>query len=414
MATPIAALDIGTTKTCVLIGEINDAGITRILGAGVAPSRGMRKGVVTDVKEAALAIASAAEQAERVSGIKIPGVYVGIAGAHIQSTNSRGVAGIHGGRGVAQEDVDRAMEAAEAIAVPHNREIIHAIPRGYMLDGQDGIKDPLGMVGFRLEVEAHVVTGAAASIQNLVKAVEGAGLKALDYALEPIAAGEAVLTAAEKEMGVVLADIGGGTTDIAIFIDGSVWHTVILPTGGLHITNDLAVGLRTPFNAAEEMKMLYGHADPNQIADTDLIDVAAFGDEGRRTVSRHDIAEIISARVDEILQMILTQVKRSGYDNLLPAGVVLCGGTAELAGLKIFARDVLQMPVRVGVPRELEGFTDRVSAPAYATTVGLLQWGWQQAQVNAPEAQRAARNGHNKSNPLGRLFGWTKHLLPES
>ncbi len=411
MAIPIAALDIGTTKTCALIGELTDAGAMRILGAGVAPSRGLRKGVVTDVKEASLAIASAVEQAERVSGMSAQEVFVGIAGAHIQSTNSRGVAGIHGGRGVMPEDVGRAMEAAEAIAVPQNREIIHAIPRGYTLDGQDGIKDPLGMIGFRLEVEAHVVTGAASSIQNLIKAVEGAGLKVLDLALEPIAAGEAVLTTSEKEMGVVLADIGGGTTDIAIFIDGSVWHTVILPTGGIHITNDLAVGLRTPFNAAEEMKVMYGHADPNQIADTELIDVAAFGEEGRRTVSRQDIAEIIGARVDEMCQMILTEVKRSGYDSLLPAGVVLCGGTADLAGIKAVAREALQMPVRVGTPREIEGFTDRVSAPAFATSVGLLRWGAQQAQsdlTNAPP-----RNGHNKRNPLGRLFGWTKHLLPE-
>ncbi len=413
MAVPIAALDIGTTKTCALIGEVSDAGITRILGCGVEPSRGMRKGVVTDVKEASLAIAAAMQQAERVAGIAIPEVYVGIAGAHIQSTNSRGVAGIHGGHGVSPEDIARAMEAAEAIAVPQNREIIHAIPRGYMLDGQDGIKDPLGMIGFRLEVEAHVVTGATSSIQNLVKAVEGAGLRVIDLALEPIAAGQAALTTSEKEMGVVLADIGGGTTDIAIFIDGSVWHTVIIPTGGIHITNDLAVGLRTPFDAAEEMKVMYGHADPTQIPDTDLIDVAAFGEEGRRTVSRHDIAEIIHARVDEMCQMILTEVKRSGYDNLLPAGVVLCGGTAELAGIKSIAREALQMPVRVGAPRDLEGFTDKVSAPAFATSVGVLQWGWQEALKN-PDV-KASRNGHNKSNnnTLGRLFGWTKHLLPE-
>jgi cell division protein FtsA len=409
MATPIAALDIGTTKTCALIGEVTDTGIVRILGSGIAPSRGLRKGVVTDVKEATLAIASAVEQAERVSGLACNSVYVGIAGAHIQSTNSRGVAAIHSGRGVTQDDADRALEAAEAIAVPPNREIIHVIPRGFTLDGQDGVKDPLGMIGFRLEVEAHVVTGAASSIQNVTKAVESAGLKIVDLVLEPIAAGEVALTASEKEMGVVLADIGGGTTDIAIFIDGSVWHTVILPTGGIHITNDLAVGLRTPFDAAEEMKIKYGHADPMQVPEIDLIDVAAFGEEGRRTVARRDVSEIIRARVEEICQLILTEIKRSGYDNLLPAGVVLCGGTAELVGIKACAREVLQMPVRVGAPREIEGFVDRVSSAAFATSVGLLQWGWKQqiAQASAPPS----RSGSKKANPLGGLFGWVRGAI---
>jgi cell division protein FtsA len=409
MATPIVALDIGTTKTCALIGEQTDAGTWRIIGAGVAPSRGLRKGVVTDVKETTQAIAEALEQAERVAGFTVESAYVGIAGAHIQSTNSRGVAAIHSGRGVTQDEIERAMEAAEAIAVPQSREIIHSIPRGYTLDGQDGVKDPLGMVGFRLEVEAHIVTGAAASIQNVVKAVEGAGVKVADLVLEPIAAGDAVLTSAEKEMGVVLADIGGGTTDIAIFIDGSVWHTIVLPTGGIHLTNDLAVGLRTPFSAAEEMKIKFGHADPNQIPETEYIDVTAFGDEGKRTVSRREIAEILSARAEEICQLILTEVKRSGYDNLLPAGVVLCGGTAELSGMKTFAREIMQMPVRVGLPRDIEGFTDRVSTAAFATSVGLMQWGWKQRELESLAI--TSRSTPRKKNPMGGLLGWAKRAI---
>jgi len=409
MSTPIVALDIGTTKTCALIGERTDAGMWRIIGAGVAPSRGIRKGVVTDVKETTQAIVEALEQAERVAGVNVESAYVGIAGSHIQSTNSRGVAAIHSGRGVTQDDIERAMEAAEAIAVPQSREIIHAISRGYTLDGQDGVKDPLGMVGFRLEVEAHIVTGAAASIQNVVKAVEGAGVKIADLVLEPIAAGDAVLTSAEKEMGVVLADIGGGTTDIAIFIDGSVWHTIVLPTGGIHLTNDLAVGMRTPFNAAEEMKIKFGHVDPNQIPETEYIDVTAFGDEGRRTVSRREIAEILSARAEEICQLILTEVKRSGYDNLLPAGVVLCGGTAELSGMKTFAREILQMPVRVGLPRDIEGFTDRVSTAAFATSVGLMQWGWKQREVES--LATTSRNAPRKANPMSGLLGWAKRAF---
>lgn len=409
MTSPVSVLDIGTTKTCALIGEQTDAGMMRILGAGIAQSRGMRKGVITDVKEAAQAIAEAVEQAKRVSGLPFDSAFVGIAGAHIQSTNSRGVAPINSGRGVTAEDIDRAMEAAEAIAVPQNREIVHAIPRGYTLDGQDGIKDPLGMAGYRLEVEAHVVTGAASSIQNVLKAVNGAGVNIIDLVLEPIAAGEAVLTSAEKEMGVALADIGGGTTDIAIFIDGSVWHTVILPTGGVHITNDIAVGLRTPFTAAEEIKLNFGHASPSQVSEEETIDIAAFGDEGRRRVSRRQVADIVSARVEEICLMILTEVKRSGYDNLLPAGLVLCGGASELTGIKTFAREILQMPVRVGLPRDIEGFTDRVSKPAFATSIGLLRWAWAQNEMRA--TQSPTRVGKPKANPFGGLMGWARRAF---
>jgi cell division protein FtsA len=313
----------------------------------------MRKGVVTDVREAAQAISAAVEQAERVAGLAVEGMYVGIAGAHIQSTNSRGVAPIRGNHGVTQEDVHRAIEAAEAIAVPANRDIVHSIPRGYMLDGQDGIKDPIGMVGHRLEIEAHIVTGSVASIQNLIRAVEEAGVKTIDLVLEPIAAGGAVLTSAEREMGVVLVDIGGGTTDIAVFIEGSVWHTVILPTGGMHVTNDLAIGLRAPFLAAEEMKLRCGHVDPSQIDEGEVLEVAAFGENGKSTVSRRHMTEIIRARVEEILRLVLIEVKRSGYDNLLPAGVVLSGGASQLPGLTAFAHDILQLPIRLGVPEDL-------------------------------------------------------------
>ncbi len=410
MSAPITAIDIGTTKTCALIAEMTEAGALRVLGVGVAPSRGLRKGVVTDVKETSQAIVAAVEQAERVSGFKIDDAYIGIAGAHIQSANSRGVAAIHSGRGVTQDDIDRALEAAEAIAVPHNRQIVHSIARGYTLDGQDGVKDPLGMVGFRMEVEAHIVTGATASIQNLTKAVEGAGIRPIELVLEPLAAGDAVLSPAEKEMGVLLADIGGGTTDIAIFIDGSIWHTVILPTGGIHVTNDIAVGLRMPFSAAEDLKVKYGHVDPSIIGEDELIDVTVFGEEGRRRVARRDVAEIIRARADEICQLILTEVKRSGYDSLLPAGVVLCGGTAELAGMSTLAREVLQMPVRMGAAREIEGFTDRLLTPAFATSVGLGLWGCRNSDLQARGAV-PVRSERPRGNPLGDLVGWAKRAF---
>lgn len=410
MPPPVAILDIGTTKTCALIADSVGDDALRVLGAGVVPSRGMRKGVVTDVKEAAQAIAQAVEQAERVAGLTVEGMYVGIAGAHIQSTNSRGVAPIRDGRGVTQDDLQRAMEAAEAIAVPTNREIVHSIPRGYTLDGQDGIKDPIGMAGYRLEVEAHIVTGAVASIQNLLKAVDEAGVKTIELVLQPIAAGNAVLTNAEREMGVVLVDIGGGTTDIAVFIDGSVWHTIILPTGGAHVTNDLAIGLRAPFAAAEEMKLKYGHTDPSTIDQSEMIEVTAFGEEGKSKVSRQHMAEIIRARVDEILHLVLTEVKRSGYDNLLPAGVVLSGGASQLPGMAALAHDILKLPVRLGAPEELNGFADRVSTPAFASSVGLAKWGLTHVDALARGASRQAR-ARGKSSSLVR---WAKKaFLPE-
>lgn len=417
MAVPIAVLDIGTTKTVALIGEASENGDVHILGVGLAPSNGMRKGVVVDVKLAAQSIALAVEQAERMANMSIEGAYVGIAGAHISSTNTRGMAGIpHHARGVTQDVVERAMESAAAIAVPDSREIVHAIPRGYTLDGQDGVREPIGMMGARLEVEAHIVTGALASIQNLYKAVEAAGVHVISLVLEPIAAGEAVLTPAEREMGVALVDIGGGTTDIAIFIDGSVWHTVILPLGGLHLTNDLAVGLRAPFGAAEEIKMKYGTVLVEDTREEEIIELAAFGDEEMRVVSRRGVAEILHARADEILSMVLSEIKRSGYDGLLPAGVVLCGGSAQLAGMKVFARQVLNLPVRIGEPRNLGGLKDRVSSPTYATSVGLLAWGLKRAEEQAAQVTRAHTRGNGRTraevrNPVLDLTKWLTHAL---
>lgn len=411
MTTPIAALDLGTTKTCALIAEWASDKVLRVLGSGVIPSRGIKKGIVTDVKEAGESIKLAVEQAERISRLTIEGVYVGIAGSHIQSTNSRGVTPIKDSRGVTQEDIRHVMQAAETVAVPANREMIHAIPRGYTLDGQDGIKEPLGMAGFRLEVEAHIVTGAVPSIQNVLKAVKASGLSTIEFVLEPIAAGDAVLTEAEKSSGVVLVDIGGGTTDIAIFIDGSVWHTVVVPTGGVHVTNDLAVGLRAPFAAAEEIKLKYGHTDPSLVDASEAVQVAAFGEEGSVQVTRRRVVEIIRARIEEILQLVLTEVKRSGYDNSLPAGVVLCGGTAQLPGMTTLARQVLQMPVRLGAPQDLDGLSDRVSSPAFATSVGLARWGLAHT-VAAPK--RKSRIERSAPIPGSGVLGWAKKaFLPE-
>ncbi|MFQ6000978.1 MAG: cell division protein FtsA [Anaerolineae bacterium] len=406
MEETFVALDVGTTKTCTLIAEVKEEGGLRIVGVGIAPSRGLRKGVVVNVEEATEAIAASVSKAEDISGYEIDRGYVGVSGGHISSVNSRGVAAISRGvRGVTLDDMDRAMDAAQAIAIPHNREIIHAIPRGYTVDGQDGVRNPLGLQGYRLEVEAHVVTGAVPPLHNLVKCVRAAGVEIIDLVLTPIAAGEAVLTTAEKEMGVVLADIGGGTTDIAIFIDGSVWHTMVLSVGGNHLTNDIAIGLRAPFNVAEEIKIEHGHTLPEVIAPEESIDIAAFGNEPRRPISRRRLAQIIEARAEEIFDLVFKEIKRSGYDGLLPAGLVLCGGTAKLPGLREFGSRALDLPARVGNPQKLEGLVETLESPAYATSVGLLLWGLRRTK----DREIAPRTTSNFSR---RLRGWLKALLP--
>jgi cell division protein FtsA len=336
--------------------------------------------------------------------MQVSGAYVGIAGAHISSTNSRGVSGVgHHGRGVTQDDIDRAMEAAEAIAVPASREIVHALPRHFTLDGQDGIREPVGMMGFRLEVEAHVVTAASASIQNLVKAVSDAQVNVLSLVLEPLAAGEAVLQSSEKEMGVALVDIGGGTTGVAVYSEGSACHSIVLPIGGMHVTNDMAVVLYAPFEAAEEIKLKFGHVNPNEVRSEEYVDVDAFGDETERAVSRRDIAEIIHARAEEMLTMVANEIIRSGHAGLLPAGIVLTGGTAQLAGLRQMAREMLHAPVRIGTPQGLEGLADKLHGSAFATGVGLVKWGLLRETELAAEAIRKSpktrQNGKQGQTP---------------
>jgi cell division protein FtsA len=371
----IVGIDVGTTKICTLVAEVNDETQPRVIGVGVTPSRGLRKGVVVNVAEATEAIRASVRKAERISGYQIVNALVAVGGGHISAINSRGVVGISKGqRGITESDIERALDAARAVAIPHNREIIHTIPRGYIVDGQEGVKDPVGMQGIRLEVEAHIVTGASTSVSNLVKCVRDSGVEIDDLILQPLASGEAVLKESEREMGVVLADIGGGTTDIGIFIEGSIWHSTILQTGGEHLTRDVAVGLRTPRNIAEQLKIKYGHAVPDSMTTDELIEVTSFGEGPRQTVSRLRLAEVIEARAEEMLLLTLREVKRSGYDGLLAAGLVLCGGSAELAGFRDLANRVLDLPVRVGVPHDLQGLTDVLESPAYATSVGLLLW----------------------------------------
>jgi cell division protein FtsA len=401
----IASIDVGTTKVCTLVAEVNELGVLRIVGVGVSPSRGLRKGVVVNATEAADAIVASVERAERISGYHVTRAYAGIAGTHVASRNSRGVVAVpHGEQGITDADVARALDASQAVSVPEHHEMIHVVPRGFSIDGQEGVSDPRGMYGARLEVEAHIVTGSAPSIQNLVKCINSLNIEIDELVLAPLASGEAVLTDTERAMGVALADIGGGTTDIAIFIEGSVWHTAILPVGGNHLTNDVAICLRTPFDEAEEIKKRYGHANPSDVPEDEKLDIAAFGEETHQQVSQRQLAEVLNARVEEISTMILKEIKRSGYDGLLPAGVVLCGGTSQLPGMRDIVRKVIGLPVRIGRPQDLQGLIDTLTSPAYATSVGLVMWGQNHKPIVRPHLPRA---------PLsGRVVKWFRNLLP--
>jgi cell division protein FtsA len=398
-------IDVGSSKVCTLVGEVDDVGDVRVIGVGLVRSRGVRKGVVVNVADATAAIAASVEKAEHTSGYKVERAYVGLSGTHVSSLNSRGVVGIsRREQGITAEDVDRVLDAAHAIAVPHNQEVVHVIPRGYVVDGQADVRDPLGMHGFRLEVEAHIVIASSTSIQNLVKCVEGAGVEADELVLASIAAGDAVLTDTEREMGVVLADVGAGTTDIAIFIDGTVWHTVTLGVGGEYITGDVAIGLRLPPDVAEQVKTQYGHARASQISPDERFTVSPFGGGVPQAVLRWKLAEIIEARAEELLSMVQQEIKRSGYDGLLPAGVVLCGGTAQLSGLQELGRDIFGLPVRVGTPQAFHGLVDQVANPAHAVGAGLMGWG---VTVDTRPQLRKPDSG------VGRRFlNWLRVFLP--
>ncbi len=403
-AASIVGIDVGTTKICTLIAQVNELEEIRIVGAGIVPAKGIRKGVVVSVNEATAAIAESLRLAEQSSGYQIASAYIGLAGAHISALNSRGTIAINNGRkSIKPADINRALEAARAVSLPDNREILHIIARNFSVDGDDGVKDPVGMYAQKLEVEAHIVTGATSSVNNLLQCVQNNRVEVDALVLEPLASGEAVLSDVEREMGVVLADIGGGTTDIAIFIEGSIWHTVVLPTGGQQITNDIAVGLRAPFETAESLKIRFGHANPAKIAADETLEFASFGEGARQTVSRRFLAEIIQARVEEIFELIQQEIKRSGYDGLLPAGVVLCGGSANLSGIKTLGQEIFDLPVRVGAPRNLRGLIDNLDEPAFATSVGLLEWG----KHHQPQPSLKQKQSGRLKAPA-----WLKAFLP--
>ncbi len=374
MSEIVVGLDIGTHKICTIVGEVRADDIL-VIGLGIEPSKGMKKGVVNDVQALSEAVSASVRKAERTSGYQIKRAFVSVAGNHIQSMTSRGMAGIAGSRSVRQEDLDKALEAARAIAIPHNRQILHIVPRSYTLDGQDGVRNPIGMHCFRLEVDAHIITASTTSLANIEQAAESAGVYVDQFVLNPIAAADAVLTDQEREMGVVVIDIGGGTTDLAMYIEGAVWHTAVIPVGGNHITNDITYWMRVPFDLAEVVKVQHGHANVKAVSSLESFLVEPFGDSSPQEVARRDLANVIEARVEEMFEQVQKEMKRSGYDGLLRAGVVLTGGCAELNGIQEVASRVLNCPVRVAKPERLTGMADVLKHPSYSTSVGLLRVG---------------------------------------
>ena len=376
---------------------------------GTAPSRGMKKGVVVNIEECAHSIMQAVRKCERLSGYEIGSAYVGVTGAHIAGVNRRGVVAVSPNAGeITDLDVERAMEVARVQAMANDREIIHVLPRGYILDGQDGVRDPVGMAGRRLEAEMHIVTGGSTAIRNLIRCVNRASLQIDDLILQPLASAEAVLSPEEKDIGVAVADIGGGTTDLAIFSDGEVYHTGVIAYAGNHITNDLALGIRAPFQDAERVKLQFGSAYSAEVNPSETLEMPTYDDPQGELISRRLVAEIIESRVQEIFSLIHAEIDRAGFDRRLPAGVMLVGGSAELRDITTVGREMLGLPVRVGLPSGAIGLTDTIMRPAYATAIGLLLW----------SAYHTDEMNGNGGTPFGEWRGlrglreWFRELLP--
>ena len=398
----IVGLDIGTTKIGVIVAERTESGLD-VVGMGTHPSRGLRKGVVVDIDATVASIKSAVEEAELMADCEITSVYAGIAGGHIRSFNSHGIVAVKD-REVRESDVKRVIDAAKAVAIPMDREVIHVIPQEFIIDDQEGIREPLGMSGVRLEAKIHIVTAAVTSAQNIVKCANKAGLNVVDIILEPLASAEAVLAEDERDLGVCLIDIGGGTTDIAVFADGSIKHTSVLGLGGYHISNDIAVGLRTPFEEAERIKKKFGVAAARFLRTDDVITVPSVGGRRPREVSRKILCEIIEPRVDEILSLARQELNKSGLAERIPSGVVLTGGCSALEGITELAEEVFESPVRRGSPIHVGGLQDVVRSPMYATGVGLVLFGFSQTRGN-PQSRFRIRDES--------IFGRVKQRMRE-
>ena len=385
----VTAIDVGTTKICTITANVEESGHLRVIGIGIAPSAGMHKGLVVNVKEAAQSIQASVRKAELMSSRKIESAYIGVTGRHITSVNNRGAVSINNGdRLVRPDDLKRVIKTSQNIQVPAERKLLHIIPRGYAVDGQPGVKNPVGMHGQRLDVETHIITTAVSSVQNVIKCVRSVGIEVEDVVLEPLASSEAVLTEEEKQSGVVLADIGGGTTDVAIFRDGSIWHTAVLPVAGYQLTRDVAMGLGLPFDIAEDMKKRYASVMPVYEGAKRQTPQEMLQDG--HGVSYQDLCDIVRARIEEIVRLVMLELPQTDYEQLVPAGIVFTGGSSNLSGIDAMARDMVHLPVRVGAPDNLAGLPERLHDPAYATAVGLVLWA---AKQDAPPLWQSKRVG---------------------
>ena len=405
----IVGLDIGTTKICVVVGEINEHGNINIVGVGNSPSTGLRKGVVVNIEQTVQSIRQAIEEAEAMVGCTIGSVYAGIAGSHIKGTNSHGVIAIKGSE-VSQKDIERVLDAAKAVAIPMDREVIHILPQEYIVDEQHGIIEPLGMSGVRLEVNVHIVTGSVTSAQNILRSCQKSDLDVTDIVLEALASSKAILTDEEREIGVAIVDIGGGTSDIAIFADNAIKYTGAVPLGGQNLTNDIAFGLRTPISAAEKIKIKYGCCLGEMVSADETIEVPSVGGRPSRQGARQGLAAICEPRMEEILFHINQELERSGYKRKIGAGVVLTGGGALIEGAQELAEQIFGLPTRVGSPLNLGGgFTEMVNNPKYATAVGLLFYGVENEGVNEP----IYTDANSDTNTFGKILNHMKKWFSE-
>jgi cell division protein FtsA len=398
----VVGIDVGTTKVVTLVGNVID-GSVEIIGMGKSESHGLEKGVVVDIGRTMASIRKSVEEAENMADVKIDAVYVGIAGKHISSINNSGTVSINRpDRIITDEDVRRVVETAQAIQIPPESEMIHIIPRQYIVDGQDGITDPVGMTGTRLEVDVHIVTGSITAVHNLVRCVESLGIGIKQIVLEPIASSLAVLSSAEKELGVILMDIGGGTTDISVFRGGDIWFSKVIPIAGEHITNDITVGLQTPIEEAELVKKMHGTALVDSVGEEEKIEVATIGGDEKKLVSKKRLAKIIEPRIEELLDLGMQEVEDAGYRDLIPAGLVLTGGCSLLNGLTEFASQRYDIPVRRGkIPQGIHGLRDIVESPIYATSIGLLRYAVETKDFKKPEYYEKRRE-----SIVSKLFSW--------
>ena len=384
----VTAIDVGTTKVCTLTAEIVDDQSFRILGVGIEPTQGIRKGMIVDLPLASNSVAMSIKKAERSSGLQIDNAIVSVAGSHISSINNKATVGIVGGR-IFKEDVARVLESVKAISIPSNRTILHTVQRTFSVDGVDGIRSPVNMYGSRLDVEAHIITASESSIANLRDCVMNAEVDVNQFVLNSLADASVLLTDIEKQMGVIVCDIGGGTTDLALFINNDVWHTNVISVGGNHITADIAQAFHLPIAQAEEVKKKHGCALPKYVDDDEYFYCRTFGKDEAAKFNRKELAEVINMRTEEMFQLILQEIKRSGYDNLLPAGMVLTGGTALLPGIDKLGSDILGMPVRIAKPDKITGMIDQLNSPAYSTAVGLLYWSLLVQESSPDEVSKA-------------------------